>query len=94
MRRTSALPAALRWMQPLLVSAAVDLVPPWIRLRLGLGAALGLNSAGRRLVRLAGAAAERLVLPEAPPALACMRLGLPARYLYEHHPARRRRERR
>jgi uncharacterized protein (DUF2236 family) len=88
MRRTSALPAALRWMQPLLVRAAVDLVPPWIRLRLGLGAALGLNPVSRGLIRLAGAAAERLVLPEAPPALACTRLGLPASYLYEDHSAR------
>jgi len=86
MRSTSALPAALRWMQPLLVGAAVDLVPPWIRLRLGLGAALGLTPAGRGLVRLAGAAAERLVLPEAPPALACIRLGLPPNYLYAKRP--------
>jgi hypothetical protein len=34
------------------------------------------------LLRALGAASERLVLAEAPPAQACVRLGLAADYLY------------
>jgi len=82
MCRTRALPAPLRWLQPLLVRAAVDMIPDWVRERLGLTAAHGLGRAERILVKMAGAVADRIVLPDSPPAQACRRLGLPKAYLY------------
>jgi uncharacterized protein (DUF2236 family) len=82
MREAAAFPAALRWMQPLLVRAAVELLPDWIRIRLGLTRAHGLNHAGKLLVKLAGKVADKIVLPDSPPAQSCRRLGLPKSYLY------------
>ncbi len=82
MRTTPALPASLRWMQTILVRAAIDLIPAWIRARLGLGGAYGLQRYERWLVELAGAAADRIVLPTSPAVQSCVRLGLPATYLY------------
>ncbi len=83
MKRTAALPGPLRLMQPVLMRAAIDLLPGWTRETLGLGAAYGLTSWQARLVRMAGRASDRLVIKAAPPAQACMRLGLPADYLYK-----------
>jgi len=82
MRDTPAFPAPLRWMQRLLVRAAVDTLPGWVRECLGLSALHGLRPGERSLVQLAGAAADRFCLPEGPPAQSCLRLGLPASYLY------------
>jgi uncharacterized protein (DUF2236 family) len=82
MREAPAFPAALRWMQPLLVRAAVELLPDWIRIRLGLTRAHGLNHAEKLLVKLAGTVADKIVLPDSPPAQSCRRLGLPKSYLY------------
>jgi uncharacterized protein (DUF2236 family) len=82
MRGTPAFPTPLRWLQPLLVRAAIDLLPPWIRDRLGLDASQGLRGADEWMVRLAGALADRIVLADSPPAQACRRLGLPKAYLY------------
>lgn len=82
MRRTPALPAPLRPLQGVLIRAGIDLLPPWLRDRLGLGRPWDLKGWERRLVRAIGAAADRLVIPAAPPAQACLRLGLPAGYLY------------
>jgi len=82
MARTRGLPAPLRWLQPLLVRAAVNLIPDWVRGRLGLTATHGLRPAERILVRMAGAVADRIVLPDSPPSQACRRLGLPKAYLY------------
>ncbi len=90
MHVTSALPAPLHWLQPMLVRAAVDLIPDWIRSRLGLDATHGLRATERWLVRLAGAVSDRIVLTSGPPSQACVRLGLPAAYLYvKHAPAQR-----
>lgn len=86
LRRTPALPASLRWMQGILLRAAVDLIPDWIRARLGLGRAYGLLRHERWLVELAGAAADRIVLPTSPAVQACVRLGLPTTYLYPQRP--------
>jgi uncharacterized protein (DUF2236 family) len=83
MREAPALPAPLRWLQPMLVRAAVDLIPPWIRDCLGLDPSHGLKAAERLLVRFAGALSDRIVLPDSPPAQSCLRLGLPKAYLYE-----------
>ena len=82
MRGTRALPAPLRWLQPLLVRAAVDIIPDWIRASLGLTADHGLRSAERFLVKMAGAVSDRIVLPDGPPSQSCRRLGLPKAYLY------------
>jgi uncharacterized protein (DUF2236 family) len=75
-------PRLLRPAQRLLVRAAVEIVPGWVRERLGLGASFGLRPWERPLVRLAGALADRLVLRSSPPAQSCRRLGLSASYLY------------
>jgi len=82
MRGAPALPAPLRWLQPVLVRAAVDLVPGWIRDRLGLTAEHGLRAPEKILVKLAGALAERIDLPDSPAVQSCSRLGLPKAHLY------------
>jgi uncharacterized protein (DUF2236 family) len=82
MRSAPALPAALRWFQPMLVRAAVELIPGPIRTRIGLTAAHGLRPWERPLVRGAGALSDRIVVPDGPPSLSCQRLSLPRGYLY------------
>jgi uncharacterized protein (DUF2236 family) len=69
-------------MQGMLVRAAVDLVPDWMREILGLGPQYGLRQAERRIVELAGDLADRVVLAESPAVQACIRLGLPTNYLF------------
>jgi uncharacterized protein (DUF2236 family) len=82
MSGTPAFPAPLRWMQPMLVRAAIALVPEWLRGTLGLTTLAPLTRVEKRLVKLAGAALDRIVLPESPPSQSCRRLGLPSGYLY------------
>lgn len=79
-RTAPILPA--RSAQHLVVRAAVEVTPPWARDTLGIGAQPGLRLGEATLVRALGAAAERIVLESAPPAQACVRLGLAADYLY------------
>lgn len=80
MRSAPFLPS--RTLQRLIVRGAVEIVPGWARAILGLDAALGLRFGEAALLRAMGAAGERIVLRDAPPALACERMGLPARALY------------
>jgi uncharacterized protein (DUF2236 family) len=82
MRAAAALPPPLGSIQPLLVRAAVEITPAWVRERLGLTPAFGLRSWEAPLVRWAGAASDRIWLGDSPPVQACLRLGLPADYLY------------
>jgi uncharacterized protein (DUF2236 family) len=82
MAQTPAFPPSLAWLQPLLVRAAVDLLPDWVRVRLELTEQHGLRRRERWMVQLAGALADRIVLKECPAAQSCIRLGLPATYLY------------
>jgi uncharacterized protein (DUF2236 family) len=82
MRTTPGFPRPLRWMQGMLVRAAVDIVPDWIRECLGLTRRYGLRPAERWIVELAGALSDRVVLSEGPAAQSCMRLGLPRMHLY------------
>ena len=82
MRKTPALPAALRWMQPHLVRAAVELVPSNIRRRLGLTEVYGMRRRDDFIVRLSGATSNHIVLPQSPASQSCLRLGLRADYLY------------
>lgn len=72
----------LKAVQRLLVRGAVSMTPDWARERLGIGQAYGLRRGEHTLLRAMGAAAERFVIEEAPPAQSCKRLGLPANYLY------------
>jgi uncharacterized protein (DUF2236 family) len=83
MRRTRALPWALQPLQPLYLRAAVSLLPQPVLERLRLGNRGRLHGWQRQLIRRSGALADRIVLREAPPALACKRLGLAADYLYK-----------
>ncbi|SJZ57901.1 Uncharacterized conserved protein, DUF2236 family [Enhydrobacter aerosaccus] len=82
MRRAPVLPAPLRPLQRLLIRAAVDLVPAWIRQRLGLDDSAGLHRWQRPVVRLIGRLADRVLLRSSPAVQSCLRLGLPADYLY------------
>ena len=82
MRDTAAFPPPLRWIQPMLLRAAVELIPGWLREALGLSDRYGLRAHERRLVKWAGACADRIVLPSSPAVQSCLRLGLPTNYLY------------
>jgi uncharacterized protein (DUF2236 family) len=82
MRAAPALPRPLLWMQGMLVRAAVELLPSWVRARLGLDDSYGLGPLERSAVRAVAALADRILLPASPPAQSCVRLGLPAAYLY------------
>lgn len=82
MARTPALPTPMRPLQGLLIRAAVAITPAWARETLGLRGARALRAWEVRLVRALGGLADRVVLKSAPPAQACVRMGLPADYLY------------
>jgi uncharacterized protein (DUF2236 family) len=80
MRAAPLLPS--RSLQRLLVRAAVAITPPWAREILGLDARYGLRTGEHTVLKALGAAADRFVLADAPPAQACRRMGLPGNYLY------------
>ena len=82
MRKAPIFPAPLRPLQRLLIRAAVEMTPAWVRERLGLTAGYGLRAIEKPVVRWAGRLADRVVLGESPAVQACRRLGLPADYLY------------
>lgn len=82
LRAAPLLPRPLAWMQSMLIRAAVDIVPRWVRERLGLGARRGLRLLERSMVTSIAGLADRIVLPGSPPAQSCVRLGLPATFLY------------
>ena len=82
MRATPGFPKPLCWMQGMLVRAAVELVPGWIRECLGLTRRFGLAPAERWIVELAGSLADRIILSASPAAQSCLRLGLPTMHLY------------
>jgi uncharacterized protein (DUF2236 family) len=87
MRSAPILPLLLRPAQHLLVRAAVDLIPRWLRTILGLNGR-GLHAWEAEVVRQAGAFADRLVLESNPAVQACRRMRLPADYLYVHRSSR------
>jgi uncharacterized protein (DUF2236 family) len=82
MRDTATLPRPFLWLQPILVRAAVDLVPEWIRRLLGLTESQGLRPRERWLVKWAGDVSNRIIPLESPATQSCLRLGLPATHLY------------
>ena len=81
MRAAPILPAPLRPAQRLLVRAAVEMVPGWVRDRLGLTTTHGLRG-WEPLARRLGRLSDRVVLRSGPAAQSCLRLGLPADTLY------------
>lgn len=82
MRGTAILPVPLRGLQGALIRAAVAITPPAVRQVVGLGPAWDLGPIEGRLVRWAGAMADRLPVRGTPAVEACQRMGLPADYLY------------
>jgi uncharacterized protein (DUF2236 family) len=84
MRETPSLPRPLRWMQPMLLRAAVELIPDELRESLGLTEYYGLRDRERWLMKWVAACADRIVLPASPAVQSCLRLGLPMNYLYAH----------
>jgi uncharacterized protein (DUF2236 family) len=83
MRAAPILPLPLRPVQPLLIRAAIDLTPHWLRKIVGL-TDHGLNALELAAVRQIGAFADRLVLETNPAVQACRRMRLSANYLYVH----------
>jgi uncharacterized protein (DUF2236 family) len=83
MRSTPILPLPLRPVQHLLVRAAIDLTPRWLRTILGLNEH-ELHPWEAEVVRQAGAFVDRLVLESNPAVQACRRMRLPGDYLYSY----------
>jgi uncharacterized protein (DUF2236 family) len=81
MRSAPILPLPLRPVQPLLIRAAIDLTPHWLRRIVGL-TDHRINALDALVVRQIGAFADRLVLEINPAIQACRRMGLSASYLY------------
>lgn len=81
MRRLPLLPPPFRLAQPLLVKAAVAILPPRLAARLQLDR-LRLRAPERAAVRAAARRLDRVALRTLPPAQACRRLGLPEDWLY------------
>ena len=81
LKQATLLPTLARPFQRVAIRAAIEITPVWARDILGLSTKL-LPLGGHTALRAFGAAAERVVLETAPPARACVRLGLPANYLY------------
>ena len=83
MRSAPILPLPLRPLQSLLIRAAIDLVPHWLRRILGLTDD-ALNSFEAEVVLKMGEFADCFVLETNPAVQACRRMRLPANYLYVH----------
>jgi uncharacterized protein (DUF2236 family) len=82
MRDVAAFPTPLRPMQRMLVRAAVEMTSEWVRQRLGLTTAYGLRPWEKPLVRQVGSLSDKIMLRSSPAVQSCLRLGLPADYLY------------
>jgi len=83
MRKAPALPGLARPMlQPLLVKAALSLVPEAARGQLGLTQVARLTGIERGLLVMLCRRADRLYLPSSPAAQSCLRMGLPGDWLY------------
>jgi uncharacterized protein (DUF2236 family) len=82
MRAAKAFPGLAHYAQRPLIRAAVELVPPKARETLELDRNYGLRPFEGRVIRRMGRRADRIVLKSAPPAQACVRLGLKGDYLY------------
>ena len=78
MERFSILPApAGEVLERVLLKAAVDILPIWVRERLGLGSQWALGPSERMVMRALALAGDRLMLRSSPAVQSCRRLGLP-----------------
>jgi uncharacterized protein (DUF2236 family) len=81
MNRAPILPSPLRPLQRLLVRAAIEVTPEPVRTILGLDHR-GLRLGEAAILSALARAADRVFLESAPAVQACIRLNLPAEYLY------------
>ncbi|RAH96326.1 histidine kinase [Acuticoccus sediminis] len=81
MRTSPALPGPLRPLQRLMVRGAVELVPAWVRERLGLSDRDRASRAELAVLRRLGRSADRVLLPSSPAVQSCRRLGVPTTVL-------------
>ncbi len=79
MREAPIVPPPLRPLQPVLVRAAIAILPSWFRDRVGIGG----SAPERPLVRLIGRAAGKLRLDDSPPVQASIRVGLAPDHLWK-----------
>jgi uncharacterized protein (DUF2236 family) len=84
MEHVPILPVPARPVQRVLLKAAAEILPIWLRERLGLGPRWTLRPTERVLVRALAVASDRLILESSPAIQSCRRLGLPDTYLYRH----------
>jgi uncharacterized protein (DUF2236 family) len=79
-----------RFARRAIARASVSLLPPVVREKLQLGAKYDLSPFARASLKAAAALAEHVPVLPAPPAQACLRLGLPADFLYRSQTAQQR----
>jgi uncharacterized protein (DUF2236 family) len=82
MEHAPILPVPARPVQRVLLKAAAEILPIWVRERLGLGPRWTLRLTERAVVRALALASDRLMLRSSPAIQSCRRLGLPDTYLY------------
>ncbi|MDP3458943.1 MAG: oxygenase MpaB family protein [Hyphomonas sp.] len=90
MKSGRAAPGVPKGLQSSLVNAAVEILPPEVRERLGLGPEYDLSPAGHFAVRTMARIAESVPDTAGPPAQACERLGLPRSFLWKSEAERAR----
>ncbi|MEQ9505289.1 MAG: oxygenase MpaB family protein [Hyphomonas sp.] len=90
MKSGRAAPGVPKGLQSSLVNAAVEILPPEVRVRLGLGPDYDLSPAGRFAVKSMARIAETIPDTAGPPAQACERLGLPRSFLWKNEAERAR----
>ena len=81
MRRLSVFPAPLRPLNLLLIRAAIGILPPHVRAKLGIDRKSGLPPGAAPFLRFFGSRVDRLHLESSPASRACLRMGLPADFL-------------
>ena len=80
--RSSPLPPPLNRLNEMIIKAAVDLVPNDVREVIKLGPEYDLKWWERRLLTFVARRMDRKCVPEMPASKACVRMGLPANYLF------------
>ena len=83
MKRAPLIPAALAPVQSMLIRAAVEILPDWVRTLLGLTAEWRLRPWETPIIKAAAAVAGAYRLDGSPAAQACIRMGLPPDYLHQ-----------
>ena len=81
--KNSLLPPPFHRLKKPMIKAAIDPLPGDLRKLLGLGPEYDLKGWERALLKFVARQADRKCIRSAPPAQACLRMGLPADYLYK-----------